>query len=305
MLNGRRVHNLLSTALVGTLAFAAGSGGIAQAVAAQDEAGAAPAVGVEEIVVTAQKRAENLQTVPIAISAFGSETLNERQITGVRDLAEHVPNLQFSTGAGGGGNSSNLFIRGIGQMDFITTTDPGVGTYVDGVYFARVSGAALDLGDVERLEVLRGPQGTLFGRNTIGGALNVTTARPSDKFEGRAEVTLGNLERRDGRLMLNLPVDGDRLAFRFNFLTRNTDGYGTNTRPDGRTDRLGSDKDLAGRGQLLFKPTEDLEFLLSAYFTRRRGTAMPHGLVAFAETPTTIGFNSIRSRLRRSGRNIS
>jgi len=130
---------------------------------------------LEEIVVTAQKRAESLQDTPIAITAFTATALADKGINDISEIANFTPGLVFDTTSPIGGVSSGaaVFIRGIGNTDFSLTTDPGVGTYVDGVYVARSVGGVLDVLDVERIEILRGPQGTLFGRNAIGGAINI------------------------------------------------------------------------------------------------------------------------------------
>lgn len=130
---------------------------------------------LEEVMVTARKREENLQSTPIAVSAFTGNELENRQITSTDQLSEVTPNLTFDSVSPASGSSSagQIFIRGIGQTDFTPVTDPGVGLYIDGVYMARSVGAVLDFLDVERIEILRGPQGTLFGRNTIGGAISI------------------------------------------------------------------------------------------------------------------------------------
>ena len=136
--------------------------------------------GIEEIVVTAQKRAENVQDVPIAISAFSSSTLRERAVNDVSALGAIAPNVNLDGGTPFSGSSAVLSatIRGIGSDDFAFNIDPGVGIYLDGVFLARTVGANQDLPDVERIEVLKGPQGTLFGRNTIGGAISIVTHNP-------------------------------------------------------------------------------------------------------------------------------
>ncbi|MFC7047905.1 TonB-dependent receptor plug domain-containing protein, partial [Emcibacter nanhaiensis] len=132
---------------------------------------------LEEITVTARKREEGLQSAPIAISAFTGDSLEYRGVTDVGEIAQFTPNLSFQNNPsfGGASNSAAIYIRGVGQKEFLPTVDPGVGLYVDGVYIARSVGGILDLIDVERVEVLKGPQGTLFGRNTIGGAISITT----------------------------------------------------------------------------------------------------------------------------------
>ena len=123
---------------------------------------------LEEIVVTAQKREESLQDTPTAVSAFTATAIEDKGIDNISQVADYTPNMVFDTTAPVSGVSSGavVFIRGIGINDFALTTDPGVGLYIDGVYFSRSVGGVMDVLDVERIEVLRGPQGTLFGRNT-------------------------------------------------------------------------------------------------------------------------------------------
>src|SRR5690554_5834124 len=153
----------------------------ATAVAEQDNA----------IMVTARRREESLQETPIAISAFSAETLEQRQIVQTQDLERITPSLQFKPAGQLSGNSaaSVVFIRGIRQLDPTAAVDPGVGVYIDEVYVGRSVGGTLEFGDIASVEVLRGPQGTLFGRNTIGGAILVRTREPQiGEFSGRARV---------------------------------------------------------------------------------------------------------------------
>jgi len=142
------------------------------------QAAAEPSTGLEEIIVTAQKRRENLQETPLAVSALTAETIERRGITDVSSLTAAAPNLTVTTT---GASTSNiaLFIRGIGESETILTVDSPVGLYVDGIVLGRSSGAVFDLVDLERVEVLRGPQGTLYGRNTTGGAVNLISKRPA------------------------------------------------------------------------------------------------------------------------------
>ncbi|MGD1953755.1 MAG: TonB-dependent receptor plug domain-containing protein [Sphingomonadales bacterium] len=188
---------------------------------------------IETIVITARKKEENLQKTPIAVTAFTQETLERRQLFTVNEIAQYVPNLQYSNGAAATSSASSFSIRGIGQVDFITTTDPGVGTYLDGVYLARTTGAALELADIERIEVLRGPQGTLFGRNTIGGAVSLVTRKPSGEFGLRGNVTGGNNARAQGRFILDVPIADDVLSGKFTFLGKTSDGWGEDLEPEG------------------------------------------------------------------------
>ncbi|MEZ5894034.1 MAG: Plug domain-containing protein [Parvularculaceae bacterium] len=159
----------------------ASAAGAALAIALTAPGGAAFAQegGVDTITVTARKREENLQTVPLAITALTGDTLEARGAENIDEAARFAPNVAigYASNGSGGGTNSDIFIRGIGQTDFLITTDPGVGLYIDDVYYARSIGTILDFLDVERIEILRGPQGTLFGRNTIGGAISLISKR--------------------------------------------------------------------------------------------------------------------------------
>ena len=126
--------------------------------------------GLEEVVVTARRRAESLQDTPLSVSAFSARQIETRGILRTTDVGKYTPNVQFDSVAteSGGGASTQVYIRGIGQSDHVITVEPGVGVYLDGVYIGKSVGSLLDTVDVEQVEVLRGPQGTLFGRNTIG-----------------------------------------------------------------------------------------------------------------------------------------
>ena len=179
---------------------------------------AAPAAqssgGLEEIVVTAEKRSENLQNVPIAITAFTAEALRAHGITDITSLSQLTPNVNLDGGAPFSGDSSVLSasIRGIGQDDFAFNLDPGVGVYLDGVYLARTIGANQNLLDVDRIEILKGPQGTLFGRNTIGGAINIVTHVPGNEFTVTGQATLGSYQRHDILLTADLPISTNLLT---------------------------------------------------------------------------------------------
>jgi iron complex outermembrane receptor protein len=235
---------------------------LAAPVSAQEPAAqGAAAADLQEIVVTARRREESIQNVPISIAAFSEASLKDRQITTTQGLSEIAPNVQFSPVAPSSGNSSAsaIFIRGVGQTDFIASTDPGVGFYVDGVYFARAAGTAIALLDVNHIEVLRGPQGTLFGRNSSGGAIQILTNRPSlDKVEGEVSATFGDFARREGTAVLNVPLT-DTLAIRVAATRRRQDGYVTNIL-SGRP--VGGDNTFAVRVSALWKPTDRFDVLL-------------------------------------------
>jgi iron complex outermembrane receptor protein len=227
-------------------------------------------VELGDIVVTAQKRAEPLQSVPVAITALGAEQLENRAISNVTEIVTKAPGVEMTTSSHGG-SSAGFFIRGIGQFDFISTTDPGVGVYLDGVYIARTAGGALDLLDVDRVEVLRGPQGTLFGKNAVGGAISIYTLRPdSQDFSGKLLVRGGENARFDVGGAVNLPIVQDKVALRLSATSKNQDGYGKSLF-DGQS--MNDTDQLVARGALLFTPTADLSVELAADYTRVRSEA--------------------------------
>ena len=161
--------------------------------------------GVSDIIVTAQRRAERVQDVPIAISAFSSEQMEAQGITNTLNLGQYIPNMvaQNNTGLG---SANAYYLRGLGNTETIATFDPPVGTYVDDIYISRQNANNLSLFDVERVEVLRGPQGTLFGRNTTGGAINVIMRRPGTDFGGYAEVGYGSYNKKMVRASVDVPL---------------------------------------------------------------------------------------------------
>jgi iron complex outermembrane receptor protein len=182
--------------------------------------------GIPDIVVTAQRRSENIQDVPIAISAFTSEALQERAIGNVSALSAITPNVTLDASTPFSGSSAVLgaTIRGIGASDFAFNIDPAVGVYLDGVYLGRSIGANQDLLDVERIEVLKGPQGTLFGRNTIGGAISIVTTTPGDTFKAKGDITGGSYNRLQARGVVEIPLaKGLSSSLAFGILSR--EGY--------------------------------------------------------------------------------
>jgi iron complex outermembrane recepter protein len=172
-------------------------------VMAQDEA--ASAESGDEIIVTARRREENLLDVPIAVSAFSGEALELRGALDLTDIGNITPNTTLETSRGSNSTLS-AFIRGIGQQDPVSGFEPGVGIYLDDVYLNRPQAAVLDIYDVERIEVLRGPQGTLYGRNTIGGAVKYVTKRLPQEFALSARATVGTYDQADGVVTVSAPV---------------------------------------------------------------------------------------------------
>jgi iron complex outermembrane receptor protein len=182
--------------------------------------------GIPDIVVTAQKRAESVQDVPIAISAFDGASLQERAIGNVSQLAAVSPNVNLDSGVSFTASTAVLAasIRGIGASDFAFNIDPAVGIYIDGVYLARSVGANQDLLDVERIEILKGPQGTLFGRNTIGGAVSIVTRDPGQTFSFRGDITTGRYDLFRVRAAVDIPLT-DNLFSSFTADVKTRSGY--------------------------------------------------------------------------------
>jgi iron complex outermembrane recepter protein len=218
---------------------------------------------IEEIVVTARKREEALQDVPVAITALSAAALEERQIGDLAEMGSTVPNLTIYA-ARGSNTTLTAYMRGVGQADPLWGVDPGVALYVDDVYIARPQGALLDVYDIERIEVLRGPQGTLYGKNTIGGAIRYVSAPLESEWEGSFGATIGNYGQTDWKAMLNIPL-GERAAFRIAGASLENDGYGTNLVqgvPTGNKDAK------AARAALRWQPSDELDIRFSADFTR-------------------------------------
>jgi iron complex outermembrane receptor protein len=219
--------------------------------------GQAGATALEEIIVTARKIEENLQDTPIAISAFSPETLEKRQIFSTDLLDQITPNLQFTnvTTLAGNNASSVVFIRGIGQVDPTASVDPGVGMYIDDIYLGHSVGGSLEFRDIAGVQVLRGSQGTLFGRNTVGGAILLTTQEPGDEFGGNVRFGAGSYDLRDALLAVDIPIN-EQLKSRFTFGTRNKDGYVTRIQTG---EDLGDTNTYTATGKLVWKPNDQFE----------------------------------------------
>ncbi|ARS27501.1 TonB-dependent receptor [Sphingomonas sp. KC8] len=221
-----------SAALSGICVFAAIAA--TPAIAQTATATAEPSSGLEDIVVTAQKRSESLQDTPLAVSAVSAATIEARGITDISNLTAIAPSLNVNTAPASSSNT-NIFIRGIGDQEPILTSDAPVSLYVDGIVLGRSTGAVFDLVDLERIEVLRGPQGTLYGRNTIGGAVNLITAKPADEFGGKVKFTYGSFNQWQARGSVDTGELADSgVKLKFSYVHREQDGYVdfVNTRGD-------------------------------------------------------------------------
>jgi len=244
---------------------------------------------VENIVVTARRRAEFLEDTPVAVTALNENLLREADVTRLDQINTLVPNLTFLRGRSG--NDATVFIRGIGQAQSqVITFDPGVGIYVDGVYLARSQGSVIDVLDVQQIEVLRGPQGTLFGKNTVGGAINITTVKPGDELEAFASVRAGSRDTVQTRASLNVPIDigwfEDKLFTRVALGSSNTRGYTYNALRD---EWWSDENSLNFLGSVRFVPTEDLTFDVTGSWSRNHNNGKGGECVFIEQTPVLIG----------------
>jgi iron complex outermembrane receptor protein len=254
---------------------------------------------LEEVVVTAERREENIQTVPIAVSAFTADSMQSRNITDIQALGNLTPGVNLDAGAPFSGDRSVLSasIRGIGQDDFAFNLNPGVGVYVDGVFLARTIGANQNLLDVDRVEILKGPQGTLFGANTIGGAISIVTHTPGDEERFIATATGGSFDRRDFGFSADIPIIPGVLLSTISVSSQEQtgwmkvvpypastpyaqapltidsianypqSGYSTN-------DNYGGNGLQVMRGKLLWKPSDKLTVTLAADWSHEDTTAL-------------------------------
>jgi iron complex outermembrane receptor protein len=262
---------------------------------------------LEEVVVTAQKREQNIQNVPIAITAFTSEALQAKGITDINSLSNLTPNVNLDAGAPFSGDSSVLSasIRGIGQDDFAFNLDPGVGVYLDGVFLARTIGANQNLLDVDRIEILKGPQGTLFGRNTIGGAINIVTHTPGTERKFTAQATTGRFDRRDFAFTADLPIS-DKILTSITGSWLKRDGYQEvipfpssvpfATDPVRAYPKAGYDtSDTNGgqdqqviRGKMLWNVSDSFSLTLAGDWQHQSQSATPSTVLSVQTTPANL-----------------
>ncbi|MGH7020447.1 MAG: TonB-dependent receptor, partial [Brevundimonas sp.] len=247
---------MLAGAAMGAIASAA----YAQDARAQD---AEQASSVEDIIVTARRTEESAQKTPLALTAFSGETLERVGAQQVTDLQGAVPNLNLVQGRGSS-NSTNIYIRGVGQPDALQTFDPAVGVYVDDVYYSRIRGSQFDLLDLERVEILRGPQGTLYGKNTIGGAMKLVSRRPGQEFRARASAAYGDYDLMEVQGAVSGPVT-DTLALGLSALHSERGGYVT----DPVTGAEYNDKNTsAARASLAWDPTSTFRVDLNVDYSK-------------------------------------
>ncbi len=266
--------------------FASASPAMAQDSADRDELPAAE--DSNAIIVTAQRRSENLQDVPASVTALGAKDIALRQIEDANDLQAFIPGAIITTGTGTS-NSARIFLRGIGEDESRGAVDPAIGIYVDNVYLGRTVGSLVDLLDIEQVEVLRGPQGTLYGRNTNGGAIKFTSVRPQlGENSVSADFGYGNFDRIQGRGIVNLAL-ADSLAVRFSGLYRQRDGYFT-LNPNGdfagqAGTRLGDEEVLTFRGSLYGEMSDHWNVTAIFDYTRDNSDPVPSTLAASSDNP--------------------
>jgi len=271
----------------------------AYAVEAPGQTADADAAGVETVVVTARRRTESLQNVPISIDVFSGQQLEDRHVTSVKDLVPYIPGIQYSDR---GVSQTEITIRGVGGDARNPGLDSGVGVYIDGVYVPRTSGFNADLADIKRIEVLRGPQGTLFGKNTIGGVINIITEKPRDRTGGSVLVSYGNYNALRTQATLETPVASNLFA-KATVSTSNAEGYLHNTY-DGRD--YNNQAHRAVRTQMRWLANDDLEVNVSldgAIDSPRQvnnQVASPAGAAAayYTGDPTRINANAVNSEHR-------
>ncbi len=238
----------------------------------------------DEIVVTAQKRDQSLQDVPIAIQVVDDQFISDLAADDISDVSAFIPGLDVGAGSP---TQPRYTIRGVTTSDFGVGTDPAVGVYVDGLYSARSGAAVLSFGDIERIEVLKGPQGTLFGRNAAAGAVSIVTKKPTSEFEGSVGLRLGNYGKKRGEVMLNVPV-ADNLALRVNALYNERDGLFT----DAATGKdLSTQKNWAARAALKWDVSEATDATLTWTHDELDQDARPAiGIVAIPAAPNRPTF---------------
>jgi iron complex outermembrane receptor protein len=245
--------------------------------------------GLEEVVVTAQFREEKLQETPIAITAVTEEMMQARGQEAIFEVTQQAPNVQIKKQSGPYGSSTSAFIRGVGQGDFNFALEPGVGMYIDDVYFPTLTGSAFEIVDLQRVEILRGPQGVLGGRNSIGGLVRLITKAPTGEGGGYAEVTTGSFNRIGGKAAADMKL-GENLFLRITGATNSKKGYVTRldfacaqpalaaahgivssssySKKGCKLGTLGGEAYTAGRAALRWVPTDKLEVNITGDMTR-------------------------------------
>jgi iron complex outermembrane receptor protein len=252
-------------------------------VAASTGAFCAETASLEEIVVTAERREMALQDTPMSVVALSGEALQAKGVDNLMELSDFTPNLSIKGGRTGGNNAPVFSIRGIGGGGG-ATGERGVALYIDGIYVPRTSGSVFKVFEIERSEVLRGPQGTLFGRNSEGGAIRLFTRQPTDQFDAYVRGTLGNYSQ-DISAMVNVPV-GDKLAIRAQAAYLDEDGYVKRA-----TQELGGSKTTLARVQAAYSFTDNVKLTIGGMYSDSQGTGSPQDIISFDLRPNNVQGN--------------
>ena len=241
---------------------------------------------IEEIIVTAQRRDQPLMEVPVSVAVFDADEIEGLKLTSIAEVGRYTPNVEWDQTNLGSANTSSIFIRGIGTPPgfFERTADPSVGIYLDGVYVGRTVGSVSGVHDVAQIEVLRGPQGTLFGRNTTGGAVTVVTNRPTGAFFGWGDVTMGSDDRIDARLTINAPIT-DTVMTRFSASSLNQDGYGESLRDGTEYGDINND---SARAALRWLPGDEWTVDFMVDWSRARQGPPVHTLLLAEPGPMSL-----------------
>ncbi|MBL4838332.1 MAG: TonB-dependent receptor [Kordiimonadaceae bacterium] len=248
-------RSALHLGLMTAVASASLTSGVMSADPQGGEGKASTTLTLEEIVVTANKRVESAQSVPIAITAFSGDSLERNQLTTLTDLANSTPGLTFNPFGGG---QPEIAIRGVGTKEDGAGAGDSTLVMVDGMYFASRTSGNVDIFDLQRVEVLRGPQGTLFGKNSIGGIINYVTRKPDQEFGLKLRQIVGNYGQFDTAGAVNIPIN-EEIATRITFSRRDFHGYEKRV-SNGET--IGGDNLFSWRAQTLWEPKSDLSILL-------------------------------------------
>ncbi|MCP4585564.1 MULTISPECIES: TonB-dependent receptor [unclassified Pseudoalteromonas] len=216
----------------------------------------------EKIEVTARKRTESIFESPTAVTSIGENLIDKANMSNLEDIGKYVPNLNITRYGVGNAAHASVFIRGIGLQDHVITTDPGVGVYLDGVYLGRQMGSNLSLPNVERVEVLRGPQGTLYGRNTLGGAVNIITKQPGDEGIVTTTAKVGSRGRLAGDVYFNNSLT-DTVSMSASVSYKQRDGVGEAINLANPEKEIGEEQELSGRMALKWQASSDLSFVFS------------------------------------------
>ena len=245
---------------------------------------------VEKIMVTARKRTESIYETPTAVSSIGEGLIDDTNVTNLDDVGKYVPNLNISRyGAGNSGHAA-VFIRGIGLQDHIITTDPGVGVYLDGVYLGRQMGANMSLPNIQRVEVLRGPQGTLYGRNTLGGAVNIITKAPGSQDLATVAAKVGTRGRLATDLYVNKDItDAFSMSGTASFKQR--DGVGTAVNLEDPEREIGEENEYSGRLAAKYVFNNDFSVTVSADFVENEAGQSPYTIEFIPGGPTEFSID--------------